>query len=197
MPRGERAAGPGFEIAFELERPRLSRKCDHDDHPPRFPAARVPAAACIVLRQSRSDVRGDAAVVTRCIRCALKNVDEALFGHGHDGVQERVHPESRGNRVGCSLREHARCVRSIMVNAEGTQDFTGPPSRLRRYGGHHPSLVSVCSPDEKRATPERVGGLPSEARPTGERRMVDQNSASWNPLFTWLGQVETLMRSTG
>jgi hypothetical protein len=26
-----------------------------------------------------------------------------------------------------------------------------------------------------------------------ERRLVDQNSASWNPLVSWLRQVQTLM----
>jgi hypothetical protein len=39
---------------------------------------------------------------------------------------------------------------------------------------------------------ERSLGLPSEARPKGERRMVDQNSASWNRVVLWMRQLETL-----
>ena len=38
-------------------------------------------------------------------------------------------------------------------------------------------------------------GLPAETRPKGERRMVDQNSASWNPLISWLCQIDQLWRA--
>jgi hypothetical protein len=33
-------------------------------------------------------------------------------------------------------------------------------------------------------------GLPSEARPKGERRMVDQIFPRWNPLTSWMRQIE-------
>ena len=35
------------------------------------------------------------------------------------------------------------------------------------------------------------GGLPPVARSgSGERRVVDQNSASWNRILSWLGEVD-------
>ena len=38
----------------------------------------------------------------------------------------------------------------------------------------------------------REHGLPSVARAQRERRMVDQNSASWNQVLPWLRRVDTL-----
>jgi hypothetical protein len=38
-------------------------------------------------------------------------------------------------------------------------------------------------------------GLPSEARPQGERRMVAQIFTSWNRLADWLGLVDALQNA--
>jgi hypothetical protein len=66
---------------------------------------------------------------------------------------------------------------------------------LRVFGalaivGSHPGEIGEdCLPSHLRAP--RYGGQ-AEARPKGERRMVDQNSASWNQIAGWLRQLEVL-----
>jgi len=40
-----------------------------------------------------------------------------------------------------------------------------------------------------------LAGLPSEARPKGERRMVDLTGASWNQIANWLRQLAAVERN--
>jgi hypothetical protein len=71
---------------------------------------------------------------------------------------------------------------SLYSRLAATVDILRMTACDARFGGARNSL----------AIPAK-GGLPSEARSrSGERRMVDQNSGSWNRVRKWLTRVDTL-----
>jgi hypothetical protein len=73
----------------------------------------------------------------------------------------------RNARLGKATLDEQHAKVGLPTVALG-KDTDRPPSRLRRYGGQ-----------------------PSRDR---ERRLVDQNSASWNQVFSWLHRISGLMQ---
>jgi hypothetical protein len=71
-----------------------------------------------------------------------------------------------------------------------------PPSRLRRYGGQPPSgLVNrSVQLDGPPLDKNQKGWLAnrSSLMNAGERRLVDQNSGSWNQIAPWLKRLNAL-----
>ena len=79
----------------------------------------------------------------------------------------------------------------------------GPPSllrppRVRRHGGQIGATVdNLRSVDDARECWQMNTGLPTVARPKGERGLVDQSSARWNRMLSWLTRIDTIRSTRG
>lgn len=115
MPFGERAAGPGLQIAFEAGGTRLVWKLYRHDHPPGSMALRVPTWTFVVPRESVGDVGGPSDVMAIGVTLASQDVDESRPDASHDKGQGHVARQDRlsGNaEESCSNEWRVRGTRS-------------------------------------------------------------------------------------
>jgi len=90
-----------------------------------------------------------------------------------------------------NIRSQTNCQQSRRVSFASTETVNHgwraryPLVLLRGFAATEDTILRLMvdfSPD----------GSPSGARPKGERRMVDQNIASWNQFLPWLRRLDTL-----
>jgi len=90
-----------------------------------------------------------------------------------------------------NIRSQTNCQQSRRVSFASTETVNHgwraryPLVLLRGFAATEDTILRLMvdfSPD----------GSPSGARPKGERRMVDLNSASWNRISAWLDALEGL-----
>jgi hypothetical protein len=175
-----------LQIALERHRTGLVPEL-HDDVDDPWPAGGgVRTLARVVGVQSRRKIRRQPGVIAAWIPGTLKNVDDALGSHVGLAVQR-----SRRRRYGRSAqsRLHAWGRSAIPAMRKSREEgrfcerggwLARPPSRLRRYGGQ----------------PSR--GLPTVAHALlgkRERRLVAQIFPRWNPLTSWMRQIEAFQRA--
>jgi len=130
-----------------------------------------------VLPEPHSDVRRDAGVIPTRIGGTVENVDEA-FRSGHAAAVCKIarlesRPEigsvSSVGTNGCGSTRRRECGKYADLDTRTTRMIRcSPPSRLRRYGGHH------FRSREARA------------------KMVDLTGAGWNRISKWLHGIEAL-----
>jgi hypothetical protein len=88
----------------------------------------------------------------------------------------------RGSHIRC---ESTLDVEERLATSQGLPsrssfaDSDGPPPLLRSYG----AASFAC---------QKLAWFTEPKLAEGERRMVDQNSASWNRAVLWMRQLETL-----
>jgi hypothetical protein len=94
----------------------------------------------------------------------------------------------------------------LAVLQSGVREGLAILSRRRRLGTREVRELTLTLPHDAKMVGVRsetgsgppLRGLPSRSSRFGvssrERRMVDQNSASWNPLISWLWQIDRLRR---
>jgi hypothetical protein len=69
------------------------------------------------------------------------------------------------------------------------------PSSMHEVGGRPDRHIAAAARVDVLLLQVSSLGLPSEARPQGERRMVDQTSASWNRVAAWLRRIEGIHKA--
>src|SRR5687768_16568944 len=157
LPLRKRHAGTGFQVALERHGARIICELNDDVDLPRSPVGRVPAEARVVESEPRGNIRSHACVVPALLSGVSENVDESFREHHHvRWCNHSTASRSCDRRPFCSAdatRGQFLLTRNRTLLAVFDPGICGPPSRLRRYGGHPSPL-----------------GLPPVAHATGAKR---------------------------
>ena len=192
----ERHPRARLQIALKRYRTALIGELHNDIDDPWPARSRVWALSGIVCVETGAPIAGYAGVVTGSIRDATEHVHRAFrICHG----SHACNADSNGVPSDFLNLESSPSIKRRFLLTKRWQEWQilqRAHLRATRYGGH-PSRVrllrlamcGVSSPGSRAKV-----GLPSEARSSkfGERRMVDQNSASWNRIASWLRQIDGL-----